>query len=1785
MNRCQDHKIGLIASVAGMAVLLLATATMAQWPDWDPEVQLSNNPNNFGSGPHLAIDANDKLHVIYHEFLDNNGAYYYTTNASGSWSSPQLLQSTSGKGSAPKIVITPDDMLHVFYGKGDLFWRTKPVTGGSWSAPVEVAVNPDGGHINHVVVDASGGIYFLWTHLFDDSAPVRSAIWGRYKSLGGSWGSTEYIFGTDDEHKWPQGGNIFVDGTDGMTLWVTYSWNGTKHKKRPPGGPWPGGDGSPLSPWGGGGPVLDWNPTSNELAMTYAQDVDGDADKLWFEIFATFSYDNGATWTTPINISNSQALDRANRMTYDDKGNLFVVWEGADCNGYGCPLTVRGISRIAGAWTPAEVITTTASFVSGDGIKASSDQVHIVYPRAMEVFVRSRWNDFPAGQGTLTGVVRDQHGDPVAGASVHAAGAGVVTSEANGTYTLPLPPYTFDVTASKEFYASDTVNSIAITDGNVVNQDFVITAQPPGQAWAVRASPSDQRNFLSWYAPSSDNYYATVIRYSTSAFPVDENDGTFLTEVYGAPGDALSYIHDNLTNGVTYYYSIFTRDNQTNVHYSAPVQVSGTPFDAPKPNLLTNGSMTTFTGNVATGWDPYVVNDDAGAINFQADSSYYGIDPPSQRINEIDSPSLPDTGLSAAGVRQTVGGTTPGKIYQFGGFQDLFVDDYQADGTRYLINFGIDPAGGQEPAPLGTDGTIGDAKWMTPDQALWNKPIGSPVYYNGFHRSWASFEATGSEVSVWSGVTIDNMGVRDSADAKMYCDSLFLFEWDFPANVGITNAGFEGARIDLQNGGTGGGGDVIPEGWIPAGGGIGEWNNITVDAVAAYAGSYGTLIGHRRGTINGGLMQKITCTPGYEQTFTAWVQASGQEGTQAMIGIDPQAGGDITSPHIVWTGTAASSWTQLSVSAVAQSGEVTLFMKSRSDADLGTGGYHTCYFDEAAHSEQPGPPTGTISGIITDRCGDVLGGATVSTHLGGFSTLSQPDGSYSLTGVYPGTYNVEATKAGYGIGEALDVDVTSGGNATADIMVPDPLTGTITGQVVDDCGDPVSGATVDTETGCYEATTDADGYYTIDFVPVGSYGLVVSAAGFIDGFEMGVGVATDNTTTVDFTVYPASLGHISGIVRDSYGTVLNDVDITITPGCGSATTNLSGQYTLSNIKPGNYTVMARKDGYYPQDLSPIIVSGDNTTTVNFYLSPTTNQEMLLNGDFESGFSHFWGGDMADYWGAVWRPPFPDDNLNPWAHTVQSGHGEVMRVQDMPFGFEGGIAQSVGGLTPGQPYWFSAQAYQFSTGNTAWIAADQIPGTDLSPRSEATQFPNVANIWQTQVVTGVVPPTGTIRCTLWGFYESGTQDEVRFDNASLVVAVPSVTSPVIGNWPASLHVESELGINAESQTIQIANVGSGTLNYSVTDDRSWMSVSPTSGSSTGDTDTLTVQFSTLGLTAGNYTGNITISAGGATNSPQVVTVSVDVVEPPVRLPDFDSDSDVDQVDHSVVQACQTGQSITPPGEGCDEADLDFDEDVDLYDVELYLNCVSGANVAMTPGCIDTPIDYIVPDKAYAISPANGAVDLSTAVQLSWRPGTGAVSHNIHFGTTNPPAYVATQSSNLYDPGSLTEDTQYFWRIDEVNGQGTTTGDVWTFTTVQDPVENLSRYSLMTMEVGAEYYDDRNYTIQSLPTGFDGSIGIKTANDDKYATDASWLSFDLNVEATVYVAYDHRATALPAWMAGYADSGLQMTVTDAGSPLILYEQTFSPGTVTLGANFQPPANGAGSMYSVLIVPTGN
>jgi len=127
----------------------------------------------------------------------------------------------------------------------------------------------------------------------------------------------------------------------------------------------------------------------------------------------------------------------------------------------------------------------------------------------------------------------------------------------------------------------------------------------------LAASPPEsggRSNLLRWVAPQDADYAGTLIRYSLVSFPHTPGDGLPIPNGRDGrfpsdPGSPLSYLHDGLLPGETYYYSVFAYDDAGN--YSIPAMESVVPGAPPDPGYLRAfvGRPNPFNGRVEVSWE------------------------------------------------------------------------------------------------------------------------------------------------------------------------------------------------------------------------------------------------------------------------------------------------------------------------------------------------------------------------------------------------------------------------------------------------------------------------------------------------------------------------------------------------------------------------------------------------------------------------------------------------------------------------------------------------------------------------------------------------------------------------------------------------------------------------------------------------------------------------------------------------------------------------------------------------------------------------------------------------------------------------------------------------------------------------------------------------------------------------------------------------------------------------------------------------------------------------------
>jgi uncharacterized protein (TIGR03437 family) len=360
--------------------------------------------------------------------------------------------------------------------------------------------------------------------------------------------------------------------------------------------------------------------------------------------------------------------------------------------------------------------------------------------------------------------------------------------------------------------------------------------------------------------------------------------------------------------------------------------------------------------------------------------------------------------------------------------------------------------------------------------------------------------------------------------------------------------------------------------------------------------------------------------------------------------------------------------------------------------------------------------------------------------------------------------------------------------------------------------------------------------------------------------------STPGTFTVTASAANLSPSTYSGIITlASTGGVSSQSTVSVSlvvtaPGAISANpTSLAFTGTIGQSNPAAQTIS---------------VSAANNATVNYTVATTTSSGSGWLTATQSGttpgtinVSAATGSLAAGTYNGTVTITSPGSTNSPLSvpvtFVVSSGPALIGSPTSLSFSYQ------TGGPTPAnQTFTVSAPAGSNSLAYS--IAATTSTGGNwlsVTPTSGSTQG----------TVTVSVNPSGLAVGTY-----NGNVTATASGVANLVVPVTltvSATSPTLSISPGSLTFSANVNGSAPaSQSLSVSTSNSVTANYTVAASSSgnWLSVSPASGTTPG---TVTVSVNQNGLAVGNYTGSVTITSSGATNSPQTVTVTLNVTSPP------------------------------------------------------------------------------------------------------------------------------------------------------------------------------------------------------------------------------------------------------------------------------------------------------------------
>lgn len=254
------------------------------------------------------------------------------------------------------------------------------------------------------------------------------------------------------------------------------------------------------------------------------------------------------------------------------------------------------------------------------------------------------------------------------------------------------------------------------------------------------------------------------------------------------------------------------------------------------------------------------------------------------------------------------------------------------------------------------------------------------------------------------------------------------------------------------------------------------------------------------------------------------------------------------------------------------------------------------------------PVGGTIAGTVVDSTTllPIVGAAVLLFDGLNFieSTTTDVTGAYSVPNLAPGSYVVLVRAATYQA-QIQGALVEAGLTATVNFaLLANP--GTIAGTITDALTTlPIANALVEVYSGFNKvgfADTDINGNYTIAGLAPGSYSVVVSAQDY-EAQSIGALVASNATTTINVALTP-NPGTVTGQVTDAQtGAPLASATIVVLQNVTiitSIVTDSNGNYTIDNLAPGNYTLVANA-AQYKIAIMGVSISSNTIAVVNFAL--------------------------------------------------------------------------------------------------------------------------------------------------------------------------------------------------------------------------------------------------------------------------------------------------------------------------------------------------------------------------------------------------------------------------------------------------------------------------------------------------------------------------------------------------------------------------------------------------------
>jgi len=353
-----------------MAIGVFSLSPSAQ-AAWTSAKRLTWN-DGISSSPQMALDSSGHLHVVWYDDTPGHYEIYHKRSTDGgtTWTAAKRITWSSDDSRYPAMAVDASDRLHVVWtedsiGGSEIYYKRSSDGGATWTAKQRLTWTGITSEWPDIAVDSLGLIHLIWQDSTGEIYYSRSPD-------GTNWMLDKRLTWTSGNSHYP---DMAIDSSNRLhVVWEDntpseYNYEVYYKKSTEAGVAWSTAKRLSWMENGSYRPDLAVDPSANLHLVWY------DENPSLYVIYYKKSTDSGASWTSAKRLSWDPGWTAYPNLAVDGPSTLHLVWE--DPNG---ELSYRKSTDSGSTWAAVRRLTWTAGFSWDPFIVAdSSGNLHLVW--------------------------------------------------------------------------------------------------------------------------------------------------------------------------------------------------------------------------------------------------------------------------------------------------------------------------------------------------------------------------------------------------------------------------------------------------------------------------------------------------------------------------------------------------------------------------------------------------------------------------------------------------------------------------------------------------------------------------------------------------------------------------------------------------------------------------------------------------------------------------------------------------------------------------------------------------------------------------------------------------------------------------------------------------------------------------------------------------------------------------------------------------------------------------------------------------------------------------------------------------------------------------------------------------------------------------------------------------------------------------------------------------------------------------------------------------------------